>query len=741
MTAYSNTENPKDNLEQPLENPQLEPYLQTSYNLYQNLINSNSGFIARQNQWQMIVQIAYTTNQAQIKEMNAVLNLSNSEQNITVIEAATGIGKSMAYLVGLVSSYKACQAQDSKSNKKIVISTATKVLQSQLFNKDVPSFIRSSKIPLKVGLAKGRSSYLCPYKLKMSHNQNELFAGGSADSLDQKLDKINTLFYDKCWSGDLDELPSSTSQNIRSHITIETHECLHGSCEFNKKGSVVCPYYKNKEHLRQCDVIITNHSLLLTHLQAGDEGNILPITWEQTLLCVDEAHNFNNYAVNSCTSKFNIQQSINLLSIMSAIVYDKKRESFIYSDIPLCKEVAEHTDDLILAMQNLIEIITKNLQSFKQNSLLINDYISNSNNILPQHLNLFIQIHGKAHIIWEPLQKIQNKLKENAESEARGMQLGFYSNALKRIIDTMSYIINQDDSSFNANARWISTDTNEEFTVTAGVTHVGNILLKNLWNKVYSACLVSASLTVQDSFNYTLNQLGLINLPNVTTLKLNSHFNYQEQARLLLAEFVNAPDYQSLLAFNNELTTFLSKTLDYKASFGTLVMFFNKKQMLDIYKNIPYALKNKILLQTDYLSLQRMIDDHKKQIDKGIPSIIFGMNSLAEGVDLVAKYCMHVIITKMPFDTPNDPYNIVREYWIKKQEGNFFMEVSIPEAGLKLIQAAGRLIRTENDHGQITICDNRLTTKFYGKILLAQLAHFPRITLKNNDFLEQYFNN
>lgn len=713
-------------------------YLQKSYEIYQSLVSNSSGFIPRQNQWQMIVQIAYTLDQARQKEvgkLTAIEPSSNPYSNITVIEAATGIGKSMAYLVALAAHYSELKMLDSKLTKKIVIATATKVLQSQLFNKDIPNFVKNSNTSLKIGLAKGRSSYLCPHKLRNNMNSNDLFEYEDKNSAQKKLKNIHILFFDKCWSGDLDELPSSTSSSIRNQITTETHECLHSSCEFNKKGSVVCPYYKNKEHLRQCDVIITNHSLLLTHMQAGDEGNILPIAWEQTLLCIDEAHNFNNYAINSFTSKFNVQQSINMLEILSILIHDKKREYFIYSDTELCKTVAEDINDLVSHIEQIKQVLEQNIANTKE-ILLINDYIQ-SNNILPTHITLFIKTYTKAQTIWEPLQKIQNKLKETVDGENRSMQLGFYSNLLVKIISTLEYIINQDDSCFNANTRWINIDSNGDFIINAGITHLGQILQEKLWNKLYSCCLVSASLTVSGSFDYTLSLLGLKDNRAVTTLKLDSHFNYQEQARLLIANFANAPDYKSLFAFNKELSDFLIKHLDYSLPYGTLVMFFNRKQMIDVYNTIPKAIQDKILIQTDYISLQRMIDDHKKNIDNNLPSIIFGMNSLAEGVDLVSKYCMHVIITKMPFDTPSDPFNIVREYWIKKHEGNFFMEVSLPEAGLKLIQAAGRLIRTEYDKGQITICDNRITSKFYGKILLSQLAHFPRIQQMDKEFLQR----
>ena len=124
-------------------------------------------------------------------------------------------------------------------------------------------------------------------------------------------------------------------------------------------------------------------------------------------------------------------------------------------------------------------------------------------------------------------------------------------------------------------------------------------------------------------------------------------------------------------------------------------------------------------------------------IDNGAPSIIFGLNSFAEGVDLPSVYCMNVIISKLPFDTHKDPQNMVREYWVQYEKGNYFMDVSIPETCIKLIQAVGRLIRSEDDYGQVTICDNRLVNKNYGAVLLNCLPQFNRVY--NKEFMHESF--
>ena len=277
----------------------------------------------------------------------------------------------------------------------------------------------------------------------------------------------------------------------------------------------------------------------------------------------------------------------------------------------------------------------------------------------------------------------------------------------------------------------------EDFVIYAGVTHVGKILADKLWSKVYGAIVTSATLAIGDSFNYYKHELGLSLYPNVTSLKLSSAFDYQKQAQIIVPRFKYAPEYKTRNEFTEELCNYLIKALDYENAYGTLVLFFNRSQLQEVYNNLPQDIQANILLQTDFVSNQRLIVKHKSRVDSGVPSIILGLNSFAEGVDLPSVYCMNVIISKLPFSTHKDPQNMVREYWVQYEKGNYFMDVSIPETCIKLIQAVGRLIRSEDDFGQIVICDNRIIAKHYGSVLLNALPPFNRIY--NADFMSQAF--
>jgi len=155
------------------------------------------------------------------------------------------------------------------------------------------------------------------------------------------------------------------------------------------------------------------------------------------------------------------------------------------------------------------------------------------------------------------------------------------------------------------------------------------------------------------------------------------------------------------------------------------VLFSSRRQLQEVQEGLHPAFRRLILAQDDY-SKQELLRLHRLTVDRGEPSIIFGLASLAEGIDLPGKYCTHVVIAKIPFPVPNDPVDATLGDWVKSRGRNPFQEISVPEAALRLIQASGRLLRQESDRGTITILDERLATRSYGKGILDSLPPYPR---------------
>jgi len=153
------------------------------------------------------------------------------------------------------------------------------------------------------------------------------------------------------------------------------------------------------------------------------------------------------------------------------------------------------------------------------------------------------------------------------------------------------------------------------------------------------------------------------------------------------------------------------------------MLFSSRRQMLDVMQRLPREWRDLILCQDDYQKLQ-LLKYHQQRVDKKEGSLIFGLSSFAEGVDLPGKYCTHVLIAKIPFAVPNDPIELTLSEWIEQQGMNAFMTLAVPDAAFRLVQASGRLLRSENDTGQITLFDERIVNRRYGKTILQSMPPY-----------------
>ena len=158
---------------------------------------------------------------------------------------------------------------------------------------------------------------------------------------------------------------------------------------------------------------------------------------------------------------------------------------------------------------------------------------------------------------------------------------------------------------------------------------------------------------------------------------------------------------------------------------GSLVLFSSRRQMLEVYQGLSGELGERILMQGDY-SKQEILRRHREAIDEGRAVLSLDWQAFAEGVDLPGDYCRHVVIAKIPFAVPDSPLEAALAEWVEAQGRNAFMEISVPDAALRLVQASGRLLRTEQDTGRVTLMDRRLLTRRYGRAILDSLPPFRR---------------
>jgi len=278
-----------------------------------------------------------------------------------------------------------------------------------------------------------------------------------------------------------------------------------------------------------------------------------------------------------------------------------------------------------------------------------------------------------------------------------------------------------DSSKSVPTARWFTVVESGgylDFELCSSPILAAGTLQNSLWQHCFGAVVTSATLTALGRFDRYQMRAGTP--PDSQYQVVPSPFDFASAELCVPAEAVDANDAQ---AHSMALIKHLPKMLD--VTQGSLVLFSSKRQMEEVHESLPLQWQDLILVQGGR-SKQEIITQHKKQIDSGKGSVIFGLASFAEGVDLPGRYCTHVVIAKIPFAVPDDPVEAALAEWIETRGGNAFMEISVPDAALKLVQACGRLLRSESDTGKITLFDRRMVSRRYGNAILNSLPPFTR---------------
>ncbi|HET8711769.1 MAG TPA: helicase C-terminal domain-containing protein, partial [Spongiibacteraceae bacterium] len=272
-------------------------------------------------------------------------------------------------------------------------------------------------------------------------------------------------------------------------------------------------------------------------------------------------------------------------------------------------------------------------------------------------------------------------------------------------------------------ARWLVAHENNlgGFDVALHCSPIiaANTLMQHLWSRCAGAIVTSATMTALGNFERFIARSGVPREAQFVVVP--SPFDHASAGVLAVPPMRADPtDPQQ---HTDMLIAMLPQLLDRNE--GALVLFSSRKQMQEVHAALDPHWQQLILMQ-DTLSKHELLNRHRANIDEGKGSIIFGLASFAEGVDLPGDYCRHVVIAKIPFAVPDEPVEAALAEWIESRGGNPFMEIAVPDAAVKLVQASGRLLRSESDTGRITLLDRRIVSKPYGRAMLAALPPFRR---------------
>ncbi|TBR41795.1 ATP-dependent DNA helicase DinG [Marinomonas agarivorans] len=702
---------------------ELKSNIQDAY----RAILAAKGHKPRAGQRQMIATIARTLGNIPVDDNNERLG----EQHVSVIEAGTGTGKTLSYCLSAIPIAKA-------RGKTLVISTATVALQEQILHKELPELLKHTDYSFKYSLAKGRGRYLC-----LNNLQNHLDSDAEAtedmfaELFQQHLqaDDVNIALYKEMdealqagtWDGDKDNWEGILREQDWSRMTTDHQQCTNRNCA----NFTACPFFKSRAEIEVADIIIANHDLVLADLSLGGGAILTPPA--ETVYVFDEGHHLPEKAINHFRHEVRLQQSIQWLRQLEKNLLGLKQE--------LTDEVSV-TGNLLFKIPQMIQTIVNFIQYAQQGlAPFINTLESGENDpqhrfefgIVPDELRqLAYSLQTSYQKLFAAIESIYDECKKVKQNEGMGVTsetadtwmpvLGVILGRLEQAQSLWTLYSLQDDLNYPPNARWLTVTgqgVDQDIELGGSPILAAHTLRMQLWNKCFGAVVTSATLTALNQFHRFNMRSGV---PRESEyLRVMSPFNFAENAVLNIPTLTFEPT--QVEQHTQEIISYLNDNVNLQA--GSLVLFSSRRQMEAVAEALNSKLQAILLVQGEQ-SKRVILDSHKEKIDANQGSLLMGLASFAEGVDLPGKYLTHVIIAKIPFSVPDDPVDATLSEWIQKRGGNPFMEISIPDASLKLVQATGRLLRSEKDTGKISILDKRLITKRYGSNLLNSLPPYAR---------------
>ena len=677
---------------------ELKTRIQSAYTAWL----AGRGFKPRRGQRQMIADIARA--------------LANNDSRLCIVEAGTGTGKTVAYCLAAI---PVAQALD----KRVVIATATVALQEQVVLRDLPDLQRHAGLDFSFTLAKGRRRYVCLQRLEDLLRRDVdrealLFELPSTEDTAIYQD-LQNAFAEGSWDGELDSWADGIDSRTWYAATNDRAGCSAGRCGYYHQ----CPFFKARRQVAEADVVVANHDLVLADLSLGG-GVVLPPPAE-TVFVLDEAHHLPEKTRDHFTLNVRLRASIDWLAQATTSLETMARRFGNPPEVArAAKRLAEDAGDLrrllleldALARQLPFERRDERTAVFRFAMGNVHQEIADLSPALSNGFGAAATILNDLRDALEAATSGELEWKNGEQAETwlpLAAQLSARAQAGEQLFADYA-------TRAKAAARWATMrrfDASDDIELTSAPLDTGGILHETLWETCYGAVATSATLCALGTFERFLDVSGLAD--GTTQSRIPSPFDFPRIAVFSVPSMQSNPG--DAMQHTEEVAALLPDLLALERS--ALVLFTSWRQFNEVTGSLPDDVRDHCRLQ-DAASKQQLLLDHRSAIDDGEPSYLFGLASFAEGVDLPGDYCRHVIIAKLPFSVPDNPVDEAVAEALEHEGRNPFMEVSVPEASLRLVQACGRLIRHETDGGRITLLDRRIVTRRYGEALLASLPPY-----------------
>ena len=621
----------------------------------------------------------------QQQEMAAAVAQTLEEERHLVVEAGTGVGKSLAYLVPAT-----LFALEKK--KKAIISTHTINLQEQLLHKDIPIVKKILPVEFEAALMKGRQNYLCPRRLQRAiQSANELFNTTEQADLARLADWARTTM-----DGTLSDLPLEPDPKVWTQVCSEAHICTAKTCGQNPR----CFFQQARKRLLAADVVVINHTLLFMLLgspeeqEEREEGYLFP----NDFLIFDEAHTIEQTAsrqIGIGISQYGLRATIQRL-------YNARSKKGLFTvtrdaaGVTLAASLVDEADRFFSAIDERANFKKDGREYRVREADFVDDQITG-------------RLAALQVRIGEVVRKTEDELLK-AELQELGRRIG-------EAREGIAVFLQQSAEEY---VYWIERTgkTARNITLNAAPIDVAPVLRRMLFRDDCTSVMTSATLAVgRPDLAYFRRRIGA---DDAEPLQLGSPFDFQKQMKLFVVRKMPDPrddGYSAALA--EWVARFVEDT---EGRAFVLFTSYRSMQQLALEMESFFARqKMNLLVQGKGAPRSQLLEQFKTTPR----SVLFGTDSFWMGVDVPGEALSNVIITRLPFAVPDHPLTEAKLELIQARGGDAFTEYSLPEAILKFRQGVGRLIRTKSDNGIIVILDNRVVTKTYGRAFLKALPECP----------------
>ncbi|XES85528.1 ATP-dependent DNA helicase DinG [Franconibacter pulveris] len=677
---------------------------------YKALQQQIPDFIPRPPQRQMIAEVAKT--------------LGGDEGRHLAIEAPTGVGKTLSYLIPGIAI-----ARDEQ--KTLVVSTANVALQDQIYSKDLP-LLRKIIPELKFTAAFGRGRYVCPRNLA-ALSTDTAAQGDLLAFLDDELTPNSKEEQQRCaklkadldsykWDGLRDHTDQAIDDSLWARLSTDKASCLNRNCHYYRE----CPFFVARREIQEAEVVVANHALVMA---AMESESVLPEP-KNLLLVLDEGHHLPDVARDALEISAEITAPWNRLQLdlfckLIATCMDQFRPKTV-PPLAVPERLADHCEQVYELIASLNRILALYLPPGEESEFRfpMGELPEEVMVICQQLAKLTDTLRGLAELFLNDLSE-----KTGSHDIVRLHRVLLQMNRALGHFEAQSKLWRLSAMAQASGApvtKWVTRETREGqphiFFHCVGI-RVSDQLEKLIWRQVPHVIVTSATLRSLNSFNRLQEMSGLKEKAGDRFVSLDSPFNHIEQGKIVIPRLKHEPLMEHEALHLAEMAAFFRAELAKGEHKGMLVLFASNRAMQTFLSYVT-DLRLTLLVQGDQ-PRYRLVELHRKRVEQGETSVLVGLQSFAEGLDLKGELLSQVHIHKIAFPPVDSPVVVTEGEWLKSLNRYPFEVQSLPAASFNLIQQVGRLIRSHACWGEVVIYDRRLLTKSYGKRLLDALPVFP----------------